>query len=139
MRLRQNEKVELIKSVPLFQHCSKKEIADVARLADEIDLPEGKVLTREGQPGHEFFALVEGSATVVRNGRKVATMGPGSFFGEIALIKRVPRTATVTATAPVRALVIEARAFRGLIERTPSISLKVLEALAERMPPAQIG
>jgi CRP-like cAMP-binding protein len=139
MRLRQNEKVELIRSVPLFQHCSKKEIADVARLADEIDLPEGKVLTREGQPGHEFFVLVDGSATVVRNGRKVATMGPGSFFGEIALIRRVPRTATVTATAPVRALVIEARAFRGLIERTPSISLKVLEALAERMPPARIG
>ena len=139
MRLRHNEKVELIKSVPLFQHCSKKEIADVARLADEIDLPEGKVLTREGQQGHEFFALVEGSATVVRNGRKVATMAPGSFFGEIALIRRVPRTATVTATSPVRALVIEARAFRGLIERTPSISLKVLEALAERMPPARIG
>jgi CRP/FNR family transcriptional regulator, cyclic AMP receptor protein len=139
MRLRQNEKVELIRSVPLFQHCSKKEIADVVRLADEIDLPEGKVLTREGQQGHEFFVLVEGSATVVRNGRKVATMAPGSFFGEIALIRRVPRTATVTATAPVRALVIEARAFRGLIERTPSISLKVLEALAERMPPAQIG
>ena len=139
MRLRQNEKVELIRSVPLFQHCSKKEIADVARLADEIDLPEGKVLTREGQQGHEFFVLVDGSATVVRNGRKVATMGPGSFFGEIALIRRVPRTATVTATAPVRALVIEARAFRGLIERTPSISLKVLEALAERMPPTRIG
>jgi CRP/FNR family transcriptional regulator, cyclic AMP receptor protein len=139
MRLRQNEKVELIKSVPLFQHCTKKEIADVVRLADEIDLPEGKVLTREGQQGHEFFVLVEGSATVVRNGRKVATMAPGSFFGEIALIRRVPRTATVTATAPVRALVIEARAFRGLIERTPSISLKVLEALAERMPPARTG
>jgi CRP/FNR family transcriptional regulator, cyclic AMP receptor protein len=138
MRLRHNEKVEVIKSVPLFQHCSKKEIADVARLADEIDLPEGKVLTREGQQGHEFFALVDGSATVVRNGRKVATMGPGSFFGEIALIRRVPRTATVTATSPVRALVIEARAFRSLIERTPSISLKVLEALAERMPPARV-
>jgi CRP-like cAMP-binding protein len=139
MRLRQNQKIDLIKSVPLFQHCSKSELADVARLADELDVREGKVLTREGQHGHEFFAVIEGSASVERKGRKIATMEPGSFFGEIALIAKIPRTATVTATSPMRVLVIEAHSFGILLDRSPSIALKALRALAERMPPAAVG
>lgn len=134
--LRGNEKTALIKSVPLFQHCSKKELADVASIADELDLPEGKVLTREGDRGREFFVLVDGTVEIRRGGEKLDDLGPGDFFGEIALITKGPRTATVTATSPIEALVIEGRAFRALLDRTPGIAVKVMLALAERVPTA---
>jgi CRP/FNR family cyclic AMP-dependent transcriptional regulator len=134
MRLGQDAKIQTIKKVPLFGHCTKDELAAVARLADEIDLPDGKVLTKQGERGHEFLVLIEGSAEVVRDGDKVAELGPGDFFGEIALISQIPRTATVTATTPVRALVVADHDFRTLLDRAPNIALKVLQALAERLP-----
>jgi CRP/FNR family transcriptional regulator, cyclic AMP receptor protein len=133
--LQRNVKIELLRRVPLFSRCSKRELESVAAAADEIDLPEGKELTREGDRGREFFVLVEGTAEVRRNGRKVNTMRDGDFFGEIALIAETPRTATVTATTPVRMLVLTDRDFRSLLRRTPTMQMKVLEALAERLPP----
>ena len=133
-RLRKDAKVELIAKVPLFAGLGKQQLAQVAGIADEIDLPEGKVLTREGERGREFFILLEGEAEVRRNGRKLDTRRAGEFFGEIALVSDIPRVATVTATTPVRALVIRDREFRGLLERTPEIALKVLSAVAERLP-----
>jgi CRP/FNR family transcriptional regulator, cyclic AMP receptor protein len=133
--LRRNEKVELIKRVPLFAHCSKRELQEVAQLADEIDLREGKEMTRQGSRGREFFVLLEGSANVTKDGRRINTLGPGDFFGEIALVSDSPRTATVTATSPVRALVVTDRSFRRLLEDSPSIQSKVLKALAERLAP----
>jgi CRP-like cAMP-binding protein len=133
MPLRKNAKVELIKRVPLFSQCSKRELAEVAAVADEIDLREGKELTRQGRPGREFFVLIEGEADVRKNGRKIATMKGGDFFGEIALVSSKPRTATVVATTPVRVLVLTERSFKRLLERSPSIQLKVLQALAERI------
>ncbi len=133
--LRHDAKMDLIKNAPLFARCSKSELRDIAAVADEIDLREGKELTREGEPGREFFVLVEGTADVRRKGRKVNTMNPGDFFGEIALISGQPRTATVTATSPVRALVITDRAFRNLLKKSPAMQLKVLQTLAERLPP----
>ena len=133
--LRRNEKVELIKRVPLFAHCSKRELREVAQLADEIDLREGKEMTRQGSRGREFFVLLEGTANVTKNGRRINTLGPGDFFGEIALVSDTPRTATVTATSPVRALVVTDRSFRRLLEDSPSIQSKVLTALAERLAP----
>jgi CRP-like cAMP-binding protein len=136
--LHRNAKVELLKRAPLFAGCSKKELDRVARVADEIDLSEGKVLTREGERGREFFVLIDGTADVHRNGRKINTMGSGDFFGEIALVSDRPRTATVTATSPVRALVVTDRSFRDLIRDTPSIQLKVMETLAERLPPGSL-
>ncbi|MFN2628291.1 MAG: cyclic nucleotide-binding domain-containing protein [Gaiellaceae bacterium] len=132
--LRKNAKTDLIKRVPLFARYSKRQLAEVASLADEIDVREGKELTREGAPGREFFVLVEGTADVKRKGRKINTMQAGDFFGEIALISGAPRTATVIATSPVRALVITDRAFRSLLRNSPPMQLKVLEALAERLP-----
>jgi CRP/FNR family transcriptional regulator, cyclic AMP receptor protein len=136
--LRRNEKVEWIRHVPLFAQCSKRELAQIAGIADEIDLREGKVLIREGERGREFFVLLEGSAEVTKDGRRINTLGPGDFFGEIALVSRTPRTATVTATAPVHTLVITDRSFRRLLEEQPQIQLKVLEALAERLAPASL-
>jgi len=132
--LRKNAKTDLIKRAPLFARCSKRELAEVASLADEIDIREGKELTKEGTRGREFFVLVEGTADVERKGRKINTMQAGDFFGEIALISGAPRTATVIATSPVRALVITDRAFRGLLRNSPPMQMKVHEALAERLP-----
>ena len=131
--LHRNAKVDLISRVPLFERCSKRELAQVASLADELDLREGKVLTKEGERGREFFVLLEGTADVRRKGRTIRRLGPSDFFGEIALVSNVPRTATVVATSPVRTLVVTDRGFRSLLERSPAIQLKVLEALAERV------
>jgi CRP-like cAMP-binding protein len=138
VRLRRNQKVELIKRVPLFSRCSRKELDEVAQLADEIDLNEGKEMTKEGRPGREFFVLLDGKADVKRNGRRINTLGEGDFFGEIALVSRAPRTATVVATTSVHALVITDRSFRRLLEHSPQIQAKVLEALAERLAPEMV-
>jgi CRP/FNR family transcriptional regulator, cyclic AMP receptor protein len=133
-RTRKNTKIELIKQVPLFASLTKTQLSQVASIADEIDLPEDAVLTRQGERGREFFVLIEGEAEVRRNGRKRATIHSGEFFGEIALISDRPRTATVTATKPVRVLVITAASFRSVLLRTPEIGLKILAAFAERLP-----
>jgi CRP/FNR family transcriptional regulator, cyclic AMP receptor protein len=136
--LRRNEKVEWIRHVPLFSQCSKRELAQIASIADEIDLRDGKVLIREGERGREFFVLLEGSAEVTKDGRKINTVGPGDFFGEIALVSQTPRTATVMATSPVHTLVITERSFRRLLDEQPEIQRKVLVALAERLAPATL-
>jgi CRP/FNR family transcriptional regulator, cyclic AMP receptor protein len=115
--LRKNAKVEMLKRVPLFARCSKKELGEIAQIADEIDLPEGKVLTKEGASGR----------------RKIGTLGPGDFLGEIALVTKTPRTATVKTTTPVRALVVSEQNFRRLLQHAPQVQIKVLEALAERV------
>jgi CRP/FNR family transcriptional regulator, cyclic AMP receptor protein len=131
--LRRDAKVELLKKVPLFADCSKSELRALARTADEIDIREGTVLTREGRPGREFFVLVEGNARVTKSGRKVADLEGGDWFGEIALITNRPRTATVTATSPVDVLVITDRRFRDVVETMPSIALKVLSTIGDRL------
>jgi CRP/FNR family cyclic AMP-dependent transcriptional regulator len=133
--LRRNEKVELIKKVPLFAGCSKGELEQIAQIADEIDLRAGKEMTREGSRGREFFVLLEGDADVTKGGSSINKLGAGDFFGEIALVSDSPRTATVTATSPVRALVITDRSFRRLLDEQPEIQRKVLIALAERLAP----
>ncbi|TMK77904.1 MAG: cyclic nucleotide-binding domain-containing protein [Actinobacteria bacterium] len=135
VKLRKDAKTDLIKRVPLFAHCSKRELAAVSGIADEIDLKEGKELTREGAPGREFFVLAEGTADVLRKGRKINSLKSGDFFGEIALVHNSPRTATVKATSPVRALVVTERNFRRLLEQSPEIQRKVMLALAERLAP----
>ena len=136
--LHRNEKVELIKRAPLFWNCSKRELQEIAQLADEIDLRKGKEMTRQGERGREFFVLLEGDADVVKDGRSINTLGPGDFFGEIALVSDTPRTATVTATSPVRALVITDRAFRRLMKEQPDIQGKVLAAVAARLAPETV-
>jgi len=134
--LHRNRKVELLKHVPLFSGCSKKELERIAQVADEIDFGPGKMLIKEGSPGREFFVLVDGTAQISRKGRRIDTAGPGDFFGEMALLADQPRNATVTTTSPVDALVVTARSFKGLIEDNPLIALKVMRAVAERLPPA---
>lgn len=138
MALGRNAKVDLIRTVPLFAHCSRAEIAEVASIADEVDVRAGKELTREGDRGREFFVLLEGAADVRRKGRQVNALSPNDFFGEIALVSRSPRTATVTTTEDAHLLVITASAFRALLDHSPRIQLRVLEALADRLAPTAI-
>jgi CRP/FNR family cyclic AMP-dependent transcriptional regulator len=133
VRLGRNAKTDLLKRVPLFSGCSKAELQKLASVADEIDLRDGATLTREGRPGREFFVLVEGTVEVTQGNEKVADLSDGDWFGEIALLTNAPRTATVTATSPVRVLVVTDRAFRQVVETTPSIAVKVLERVGERL------
>ena len=135
MALRKNAKVELIKGVPLFSELGKRELNEVASIADEIDLREGKELTVEGQPGREFFVIVEGDAVVRQGDREINRLTAGDFFGEIALVEDRPRTATVVAETPIRALVITDRSFRTLLDRSPEIESKVMSAKAARLSP----
>ncbi len=131
--LGKNAKIELLSRIPLFTRCSRAELREVALSADEIDLPEGHVLMREGQRGREFFVLVDGTARVTRKGRKVADLRSGDWLGEIAILTRSPRTATVTATSPVRALVIRDGAFRNVVETMPRVALGVLASVGQRL------
>lgn len=131
--LHKDAKIDLLRNVPLFAGCSKAELQQVAQLADELDLAEGATLIREGERGREFIVIAEGTVRVSRNGKPIRDLGAGDFIGEIALVADVPRTATVTATSPVRLLVVTDRAFRGLLEQMPSLAKKVLQSLGERL------
>jgi CRP-like cAMP-binding protein len=133
--LRRDHKIDLIKAVPLFSGCSKKELRQIATMADEIDFKPGKVLIKEGSPGREFFVLVRGTADVSRGGKLLDTMGPGEFFGEMALLTNEPRSATVTTVTTVDTLVLTAANFKRLVTTNPLIGLKVMRAVAERVPP----
>jgi CRP-like cAMP-binding protein len=135
MRLGKDRKVELIKKVPLFSKLSKKSLEEVAHIADELDLPQGKVMAEEGDRGREFIVLLEGEADVTKGGQTINRMQDGDFFGEIALVTKMPRTATVTATTDVRILVITDRDFGALLKHSDEVSRGVAEALAERMAP----
>jgi CRP-like cAMP-binding protein len=130
--LGKNIKIDLLKRAPLFAACSKKQLGEAALIADEIDFSPGQVLIHEGRPGRQFFAIVEGTVKVTKEGRTVPIRGGHDFFGEMALLTDAPTNATVTAASPVRALVITDRRFRGLLSDSPDIQLKVLQSLAER-------
>jgi CRP/FNR family transcriptional regulator, cyclic AMP receptor protein len=133
--LRKDAKIELLKRVPLFERCSKADLQRIARIADEMALPAGRTLTKEGARGREFFVLVEGRATVKRKGRFLRELSDGDFLGEIALVADIPRTATVTTLTPVSILLVTARDFRTLLRDVPSLQPKVLYAMAMHLPP----
>lgn len=127
-----DSKVELLAAVPLFSACSDRELKRIAALATPLEAPEGDVLTTEGSPGSEFFVIAEGTARVTLRGEELATLGPGDFFGEMALLDQEPRAATVTATGPMTVYVIGASEFGSLLEEAPSVSRKLLRGLAHR-------
>ena len=133
MALRRDAKIELLKRIPLFSGCSKSELRALASSADELDLRDGTVLTREGRPGREFFVLISGTAQVTKDGKEIAQLGAGQWFGEIALLTNAARTATVTATSALDVLVITDRRFRTLVETMPSIALKILSTVGDRL------
>jgi CRP-like cAMP-binding protein len=135
VNVRRDEKVKLISRVPLFAACSQPELARVATITVQVDVPEGEVLIREGEPGEAFFVLVKGTAEVRKGKRRVAALRAGDFAGEIALLTNAPRTATIRTTSPVSALRATRKGFSALLETSPRIQRKILKALADRLAP----
>jgi CRP-like cAMP-binding protein len=131
--VRKNKKLDLLRAVPLFARCTKREIAELADECDELAVRAGTELTREGARGREFMVIVEGHVKVTKNGRAVNQLGPGDFLGEIALLADVPRTATVTTEEPTVLLVLTDRGFDRVAKRMPSVRTRLLTVLAERL------
>jgi CRP/FNR family cyclic AMP-dependent transcriptional regulator len=125
-----NDKLELLRQVPLFQELSKREISALASAAKEVHHPAGAVLAREGEQGLGFFLIVDGTASVVVNGRTRRKLGPGDSFGEISLLDEGPRTATVTADTPVTLLGITSWVFKRTVSANPQVAMKMLKTLA---------
>ncbi len=119
--------------VPLFSTCSRKDLQKLGKASDEIAVRGGKVLVEEGKPGHEFFLIEDGTAEVRRKNRKVATLGRGQFFGELSLLDRGPRSATVVADTDMTLVVLGQREFLGVIDEVPAMAHKLLAALAGRL------
>jgi CRP/FNR family cyclic AMP-dependent transcriptional regulator len=126
-------KLQHLAQVQLFSALNKKELALVGRASDEIKVPAGQVIVTEGSPGHEFFLILEGQAVVRRNNRRVAMLGTGQYFGELSLLDRAPRNATIVANSDVILLVIGQREFSAVLDAVPSVSRKLLEAMAHRL------
>jgi CRP/FNR family cyclic AMP-dependent transcriptional regulator len=122
-----------LSQVPLFSTCSRKDLQKLGKASDEIEVKEGKVLVEEGKPGHEFFLIEDGTAEVRRKNRKVATLGRGQFFGELSLLDRGPRSATVIADTDMTLVVLGQREFLGVIDEVPAMAHKLLAALAGRL------
>lgn len=129
-----DSKADALARAPLFRGLSRDDLITLAKVTEDLEVAAGKVLAREGHIGQEFFVIVEGEVSVSRDGEEVRTLGPGDFFGEIALIWDSPRrTATVTATKPLRFFVLTRQAFKGLIQQHEDIEKCVLDALEERV------
>lgn len=119
--------------VPMFAALSKRDLQQVARRSEDVKVDAGSVLVREGSAGHEFFVIVSGSAVVTRHGKRVAKLGPGSAFGELALLEQAPRNATVTAETPLEVVVLGQREFAGIIDDVPGFARKLLAGMARRL------
>ena len=134
MRLfNQDTKVQALKRAPLFQDLSRKELVELARVTEDMEVPPGNVLCKEGETGQEFFVIVEGETDVTSKGTSVASRGGGDFVGEIALLEDTKRTATVTAKTALRVFVLTRQDFRRLVDENPSVERKVMHALARRV------
>jgi cAMP-dependent protein kinase regulator len=127
-------KVDALAKAPLFAALSRQELGELAKATEDLEVEEGKTLTREGDLGREFFVIVDGEVSVMQDGNEIRRLGAGDFFGEIALIyDNARRTATVTAVSPLRFFVLTRQSFRSLLEHQPEIEEKVMAALEERL------
>jgi CRP-like cAMP-binding protein len=129
-----DDKATALGRAPLFENLARAELVALAKVTEDLEVDDGKVLAREGEIGHEFFVIVDGDVVVTKGGQEIRRLGPGDFFGEIALVWESPRrTATVAAAGPVRFFVLTRQAFRSLIAHHPDIEKKVLDVLEERV------
>lgn len=135
--LNHDEKIERLETVPLFQSCSRRQLKAIARITDVFDAGAGKVLTRAGEPGDEFFLIVEGVARVEVSPKKHRRLKPGDFFGEMSLLDGEPRSATVVAETPLRLLVINRRNFTTLLHEVPGMTQNLLLTLSRRVRQAE--
>jgi len=127
------EVTQQLGKVPLFSGLTRRELDAIARAGKEVEHREGHVIAREGDRGVGFFLVLEGEARVSRGGKGLAKIGPGDFFGEISLLDRGPRTATVTASTRIKLFGVTAWVFRGILVEYPSIAMKLLEVVAARL------
>jgi CRP/FNR family transcriptional regulator, cyclic AMP receptor protein len=125
-----DQKLTMLSKVPLFAGLSARDLEHVGRLADEVTVRAGKVLAEEGAAAHEFFVILDGTIAITQGSKHIRDMGPGDFFGELAMIGKVPRTATATASTPATLLVVGHREFTSLLAEQPQINEKVLRAVA---------
>lgn len=130
---REDSFVQHLAKVPLFAACSQKDLKLVAKRAEDISVPAGKVLVSEGDTGTEFFVILEGTAKVTRHSQEITKLGPGSFFGDLALLDRAPRNASVVAETDVELAVLGQREFSALIDEVPGFAHKLLAGLARRL------
>jgi CRP/FNR family cyclic AMP-dependent transcriptional regulator len=126
-------KADALAACPFFEGLSRNELLEIAKVTEDLEVEAGKALTREGQSGSEFFVIVDGDVSVTKEGQEIRTLGPGDFFGEIALLEDTPRTATVTAKTPLRFFVLTRQAFRSMLAHQPELEEKVVAALEERV------
>ena len=126
-------RIARLRSVPLFSSCSDRELAFIASRTDEVDIEQGRVLCEEGDSGGDFFVILDGRADVKASSGRNTTLGPGDFFGEIALLDNGPRTATVKATTPMRCLVLGHAQFRDVLHQNADIAVKILRAVTQRL------
>ena len=125
--------VEQLQKVVLFSACTDRELAPIVRAMDEVSVGAGKEIVAEGTAGHDFYLIVSGGATVSRDGATVAELGPGQYFGELALLDGAPRNATVTATEPTDLLVLGQREFAAVLDSSPGVARKLLTQMAARL------
>lgn len=128
-----DEKLKLLKTVPLFASCGAREVERLGMLLEEVDIPAGRILFNQGDIAQELFIVVSGQVRVERDGRVLAVRGPGEFFGEIALVAEGPRTATATCITDCRFLVLVHRDFHSVMDEFPKLKMQVLETLAKRV------
>jgi CRP-like cAMP-binding protein len=124
---------EFLAKVPLFQSCSEDEIRAIAEIAQESDFEAGQLIITQGTPGQAFYMILSGRVEIIRDGRSLGAYGPGDFFGEMSLLDNAPRSATIRALDPTRCLMLSSWDFKALIEKTPSIAVKLLEVLSRRL------
>ena len=128
--------LDRLAKVPLFRSLSRRDLQRIASHATSHRAYKGEELTTEGRPGYEFFVIGEGQATVRRKGRKVGSLKAGDFFGELALLERVPRNATVVASGDMELWVLDGREFGAVLREVPEIAVKILAAVAHRLSAA---
>jgi len=128
-----DEKLDLLHRIPLFSALDKRQVERIGMLAEEVDVPAGKVLMQQGEEGGDLMVVVRGRVAIERDGSRLNTMGPGDFFGEIALVVGGPRTATATTEEPCTLLIVNHREFHSMVEEFPEISVQLLNALAHRV------
>ena len=134
---KQEDKIERLKEVSLFEACSQRQLRSVARIARVFDVAAGTLLTRVGEPGDEFFLIIDGTARAEVSAQKHVLLHPGEFFGEMSLLDGGPRSATVVADTPLRLLVISRRHFAVLLKDVPGLTETLLVTLSRRVRQAE--